>query len=465
LYKNPSRAEFTGDYVYILITRSLPAAKLQPDNLKYTLATVIFAATYGAIAFRNIRGRGLPIWSIMLIGAVAMVFTGTIEVSEAYKAINLEVIVFLFSMFAFVTALDVSGVLEDVAAKLFLKAKKPEDIIYLTFFVFGLAAAVLMNDTLALMGTPIMLSLARKMHISPKPLLLALAFSVTIGSALTPMGNPQNLLIALTSGMPAPVITFVHYLLLPTIANLLLTSLIIILFYRAELRSARKNFTQLIDLEASLKESRITDQRLAKQTTTLLTLTVAGIVLINVFETIGFKTQFGISEVSLLGASILLLLTNRRREILKKLDWSILVLFASLFVLMQAVWDAGVITQISSYLPPLSKGNPTTSLLAILAASVLLSQLLSNVPMVALYLPIMKTSGYEPLDKYAWIALAGGSTLAGNLTLIGAASNLIIVEEAENRGHTLGFFEFIKIGLPVTILNIGILYFSLTLFT
>ena len=124
-----------------------------------------------------------------------------------------------------------------------------------------------------------------------------------------------------------------------------------------------------------------------------------------------------------------------------------------------------MIAQLSSYLPPLDKGNPNTSLLGILAASVLLSQLLSNVPMVALYIPIMKATGYDQLDKYAWVALAGGSTLAGNLTLIGAAINLIIVEEAENRGHTLGFFEFFKIGLPVTILNIDILYFSLTIFT
>jgi len=200
-----------------------------------------------------------------------------------------------------------------------------------------LTAAVLMNDTLALMGTPIMLSLARKMRISSKPLLIALAFSITIRSALTPMGNPRNLLIALASGMPAPVITFAHYLLLPTLANLLLTSFIMMWFFRGEFRSARKNFTQPVYLEASLKESRVTDQKLAKQTLYLLTLTVAGIVLINVFETIGFKTQFGISEVPLLGASTLLLLTNSRREILRKLDWSILVLFASLFVLMQAV--------------------------------------------------------------------------------------------------------------------------------
>ena len=91
--------------------------------------------------------------------------------------------------------------------------------------------------------------------------------------------------------------------------------------------------------------------------------------MLNVFETIWFKTHFGISEVSLLGASTLLLLTNRRREILRKLDWSILLLFASLFVLMQVVWDAGVIAQLSSYyLPPLDKGSPNASLPAILAA-------------------------------------------------------------------------------------------------
>ncbi|MEM1994733.1 MAG: SLC13 family permease [Nitrososphaerales archaeon] len=434
------------------------------DDIRYILAVVIFLGTYAAIAFRNVRGSGLPIWASMLVGAVAMVFSGVIEVSEAYRAINLEVIVFLFSMFTFVTAMDVSGMLEDLAAKLFLKAKKPEDIVYLTFFVFGLASAVLMNDTLALMGTPIMISLAKKMRISSKPLLITLAFSVTIGSALTPMGNPQNLLIALVSGLSAPVLTFVLYLALPTLANLFLTSLVIRWVYRREFRLARKSFTQLIDLEVTLKETRVSDPLLAKQTAATLTLTVVGIVLINIFESMGAKIPLGISEVSLFGATMLLLLSSRRREILKRLDWSVLVLFAGLFVLMQGVMKAGIIAQLSAYLPQLNRDNLSYSLIAILASSILLSQLVSNVPMVALYLPMMKAAGYGGSDALAWVALAGGSTLAGNLTLIGAASNLIIVEEAESRGHTLGFFEFLKIGLPVSALNMVVLYLSLVLF-
>ncbi|MEM3733564.1 MAG: SLC13 family permease, partial [Nitrososphaerales archaeon] len=358
------------------------------DDIRYILAVVIFLGTYAAIAFRNVRGSGLPIWASMLVGAVAMVFSGVIEVSEAYRAINLEVIVFLFSMFTFVTAMDVSGMLEDLAAKLFLKAKKPEDIVYLTFFVFGLASAVLMNDTLALMGTPIMISLAKKMRISSKPLLITLAFSVTIGSALTPMGNPQNLLIALVSGLSAPVLTFVLYLALPTLANLFLTSLVIRWVYRREFRLARKSFTQLIDLEVTLKETRVSDPLLAKQTAATITLTVVSIVLINIFESMGAKIPLGISEVSLFGATMLLLLSSRRREILKRLDWSVLVLFAGLFVLMQGVMEAGIIAQLSAHLPQLNRDNLSYSLIAILASSILLSQLVSNVPMVALYLPV-----------------------------------------------------------------------------
>ena len=437
--------------------------ELGVDNIRFLLALGIFIATYGAIAFRNIKGGGIPIWSVMLTGAVAMVFSGAISVSDAYRSVNFEVIIFLFSMFTFVTAMDVSGVLEAFATKLFLRARKPNDILYLTFFGFGFASAILMNDTLALMGTPIMLSLAKKMRVSPKPLLLTLAFSVTVGSVMTPMGNPQNLLIALVSGVPAPVITFTLYLAAPAIVNLLITYLILRHIYRNEFLKAREGFIQLVDFEAALKDSRITDRNLAKETIAILGLTMAGILFVNILEMAGMKQQFGISEVSLFGATLLLLLSSRRREIVKRLDWGILIMFASLFVLMQALWDTGIVAELSKYLPSMSKSDPASSLISILVSSVLLSQVLSNVPMVALYLPVMKSLGYGPSDKSAWAALAGGSTLAGNLTLLGAASNLIIVEEAEARGHKLGFVEFFKVGCLITAANIFILYLFLVL--
>jgi len=433
-----------------------------PDP-KALVALAIFVATYGVLAFRNVKGWKFPIWLILLIGAAAMVLSGSISVTDAYKAVDLHVILFLFSMFTLVTALDIAGVLDAFTTRLLLRAKKPEDVLYLTFFGFAAASAVLMNDTLALMGTPVMISLAKKMKISSRPLLLTLAFAVTIGSAVTPMGNPQNLLVALGSGMRAPVLTFARYLLIPTIVNLLLTYYLLRHQLRNEFAKARKGFRDLVDFEASTQKDVMKDGGLAKLAISVTCLTIAAIFLINILEEAGVPTPFGIAEVSLFGAALLLALSGRSREIIQSIDWGILVLFASLFVLTQAVWDNGIIAAMASYLPTISAQKPHSSILAILVSSVGLSQVLSNVPMVALYIPLMKSLNFGPQNVYAWIALGGGSTLAGNFTLLGAASTLIIIEEAEKQGHTLGFFDFLKIGIIVTAVTVGVLYFFLLL--
>ena len=426
-------------------------------ELQQLITLVVFAVTYGAIVLRNLKGFTLPIWAILLAGAVAMVFVGSIGVVDAYRAVNLPVIAFLFSMFTLVTALDISGALENFARALLRRAKKPGDVIYLTFFGFAFGSAFLMNDTLALMGTPIMLTLSRRLNISPRPLLLTLAFAVTTGSVVTPMGNPQNLLIALASGITAPVIGFASYLLLPTLLNLGATYLLLRVLFKKEFKSGGK--FESVTLEEGGRRS--PDSRLARLSVSLVVFTLALILAVNLLEAFGLKQPFGISEVSLLGAALLLLLSGRGREILRAMDWGILLLFVGLFVLMQSLSNNGIIAAVAQYLPALGRGDPRASLFSILVSGLLLSQVLSNVPMVALYLPIMKSLSYGPQDVYAWAALAGGSTLAGNLTILGAASNLIIIEEAERRGVKLSFIEFLKVGVLVTAANFVILYAAL----
>ncbi|MGP8070648.1 MAG: SLC13 family permease [Candidatus Bathyarchaeia archaeon] len=432
-------------------------------DLKPLVTLIIFIVTYGVLAFRNVKGWKIPIWLILLAGAAGMVVSGSITVSDAYKAVDLHVILFLFSMFTLVTALQIAGVLDMFTTKLMLKAKKPEDILYLTFFGFAAASALLMNDTLALMGTPVMISLAKKMKIPSKPLLLTLAFAVTIGSTLTPMGNPQNLLVALASGMQAPVLTFAKYLLVPTVINLALTYYLLRRFFKRDLVKARKNFRELIDFEATVQKDGLKDSRMAKLAISITALTIVGIFLVNFFEEAGVAMPFGIAEVSMFGAVLLLVFCGRSREIIQSIDWGILVLFASLFVLTQAVWNNGIIAALADYLPAISVGNPHAYIAAILVPSVLLSQVLSNVPMVALYIPLLKSLGFGSQNIPAWIALGAGSTLAGNLTLLGAASTLIIVEEAEKQGQTVGFFDFLKVGILVTAVTVTVLYLSLIL--
>ncbi len=418
------------------------------------VALAVFGATYAALILRNVRRTSIPIWLIFLAGAAAMVLSGSIGVPEAYSAVNLQVIVFLFSMFVLVTALDLSGALEAFAGRVLRRAKGPRDVLYLSFFGFAFLSMVLMNDTIALMGTPIMITLARRMKMDAKPLLLTLAFAVTVGSAATPMGNPQNLLIAVSSGLEAPVLQFAYYLLVPVLIDLGLTALVLRYLFRKQMGSLP------VPSAAENGGSDVVrrDGPLAQKATAVVILTMSGILLVNAVAIFGVHEPFGISEVSLFGAVLLLVISGKGREILERLDWGILVLFAALFVLMQAVSDNGIIAYVAGYLPSISASHPAAAVSSILSSSVVLSQVLSNVPMVALYIPLMKTLGFTSGSAYAWASLAGGSTLAGNLTLLGAASNLIIVQGAEKQGYRIGFFEFMKIGVLVTVIDVAVLY-------
>jgi Na+/H+ antiporter NhaD/arsenite permease-like protein len=426
------------------------------DPFFEALTGVIFAVTYGAVIFRNVGRSSMPIWLIIIGGAVAMVATGCLGVTQAYSAINMPVIAFLFSMFVLVAALDIAGVLDRFANGLLRRAKKPADVLLLVFLGFAFAAAVLMNDTLALMGTPIVISVAKKMRTNPKPLLLTLAFAITIGSASTPMGNPQNLLVALASGVSAPVFTFARYLLIPTLLELLCGYLLLHRLY-----GRRLSASALDGAKAQLEDDPIRDPKLARVAIACTVLTFALIILVNLLQALGHPQPFGIGEVSFFGAALLLIASGRARDIISSIDWGILLMFAGLFIMMEALSSNGVIAVISGYLPALSTASPTAAIASIILAGVLLSQVVSNVPMVALYLPIMLSLGFGPGDGYAWTALAGGSTLAGNLTILGAASNLIIIEQAEKQGEGLSFTEFLRVGIPMTILTVGILYLSL----
>jgi Na+/H+ antiporter NhaD/arsenite permease-like protein len=417
------------------------------------VALGIFAATYAALILRNVRGLRAPIWLILLTGAAAMVLSGSIGVAEAYQAVNLQVIVFLFGMFVLVTALDISGALESFANRILRNAKRPQDVLYLSFFGFAILSTVLMNDTIALMGTPIMITIGDRLEMRIKPLLLTLAFAITIGSAATPMGNPQNLLVAVSSGLREPVLEFAYFLLIPVLIGLVLTAVVLRFLFRKDL--AEGGFRRLEPSPAILPE---TDRTLAAKATAVLLFTLAAIIGVNAAEAFGVQVPFGISEVAFFGAVLLLAISGKSREILERFDWGILVLFAGLFVLMQAVSDNGIIAALASYLPTLSPGDPIGATASIITSSVVLSQVLSNVPMVGLYIPLMRSVGFSAATPYAWAALAGGSTLAGNLTLLGAASNLIISEVAERRGHKIGFYEFARVGVIVTALTVLVLY-------
>jgi len=410
------------------------------------LSLIILGAVFILIAVRRVGFIRFRIWQIMLLGASGVLVTGQISLPNAVRAVNLDVILFLFGVFIVGRALEESGYLAYLTSRLFSRARTLDSLVLFIVFGMGLLAALLMNDTLAIIGTPVVLSLARKSEMSPKVLLLSLAFAVTVGSVASPIGNPQNLLIAIHGNIANPFVTFARFLLLPTLVNLLLAYWLIRLFYR-------KHFHK----EAIVHPAEaITDTKLAGLVKVSLILLV-GLILVKIgIVFAGWAFDLKLTYIALLAALPIVLFSRRRLEIIRRIDWYTLIFFAAMFVLMASVWDSGYVQKMMA-----SLGINLASNSQIMAVSVLLSQLISNVPLVAIYLPVLNGLGGSVGNL---MALAAGSTIAGNLTILGAASNVIIIQNAEqNNGSTLTFWDFVRIGAPLTVINVVVYWLFLAL--
>ena len=398
------------------------------------ISALALAAVLVLIAVRQVGKNSFAIWQIMLLGALVVLFTGQISPSDAIRAINLDVMIFLGAMFVIGESMQESGYLLFLFNRIFGKARNLDQLLLLILFAMGFLSALLMNDTLAIIGTPLMLYFARTLKIAPKLLLLTLAFAITIGSVMSPIGNPQNLLIAVNAKLPNPFLVFLQYLLLPTIANLLLAYLLLRLFYRGQFQSRR--------LQICREE--ILDPALARLSRLSLILLFALILAKIGAVVLGEGGEFRLTYIALLSALPILLFSSKRYEVLRKIDWCTLIFFAAMFVLMDSVWRSGIFQSLLA-----GSQADLASIPTILALSVLISQLVSNVPFVALCQPLLVNPSHEAL-----MALAAGSTIAGNLFILGAASNVIIIQNAEKSGETLTFLEFARVGVPLTLLNV-----------
>lgn len=416
------------------VTSFLPSFAYLPD-----LSVLILFGVFVFTALRQVGSLKLQIWQIMTCGALMVLLFGEISPEKALEAINIDVLLFLFGAFCVGEALNRSGYLAYLGSRIVSKAKNTDQLVLLVLFSTGLLSAILMNDTLAIMGTPLVLQFSRKYGVSAKLMLFALAFGVTTGSVMSPIGNPQNLLIAIGGHLKTPFVTFLHSLALPTLVCLLIAYGTLKLFFRQDFGKSA-----LIHSEEVIQDPELAT--LSKISLSLMLILIAcKVFLVEFFP----SWDFSLSLLALISASPVLLFSRKRFEILKNIDWTTLIFFVSMFVLMESVWISGTCQELLEKLSPQLGSVPM-----ILALSIGLSQLISNVPFVALYLPAMGST----VSQEQLMALAAGSTIAGNLLILGAASNVIIIQNAEKEGQTLSFIEFSKIGLLITFLD-AIIYF------
>lgn len=388
-------------------------------------AVGILAVVFLLIMVRRVGKFRLPIWGIMTAGALAALLFQTISISSAISAVQLDVIAFLFGMFVFGAALDKSGLLHSIVLKGFTKAKNKRQVMLIFMITTAAAAALFMNDTVAVIGAPLAMFCAAKFGIPVVRMLLALCFAVTFGSAATPIGNPQNLLIAL-SGVPDAFVTFAIYLVVPSVLCLFISYKFL----------ARGISSEAVVMD---KSDDVFDDRLSsicKISFVLILLAVAARIVGSFF---GYEVSF--IWIAAAGALPLLLFSSKRLELLKSVDYCTLIFFVSMFILMEAVWESGV-------LQVLLPESLTVSIPVMVTAGAVVSQFVSNVPFVLMVLPLLETAAASvPL----YMAASAGCTAAGALTILGAASTIIIIQRAEKEGESLSFLTFLKSGIPITL--------------
>ncbi len=403
----------------------------------------MLVAVFLLIAVRQVGRFNLKIWQIMLGGALAVLISGQIAPIDALHAINPDVMLFLFGMFVVGEALVESGYLAYITHRFFSHAKNPDQLVLIILFGMGLLSALLMNDTLAIIGTPLVLTLATRFRLSPTLLLITLAVAITTGSVMSPMGNPQNLLIAQGSGMTGAFLTFGIWLFIPTFINLLIAYGVLRLLYPGEF-----SVRPMTDVPISFVDR--SETLPVRCSLAIILLLVAANIAASLF---GARMMIPLPVISLAAAVPVLLLSGQRWTVLRGIDWATLVFFAAMFVLMESVWQTG-------FFQSFVGESLVSSVPVILATSVLISQFISNVPFVALFQPmILQASGGTTSQL---MALAAGSTIAGNLTILGAASNVIIIQNAEKQGETISFMAFAKVGVPLTILQIAVYWIFLS---
>ncbi|MGF1991144.1 MAG: anion transporter [Nostoc sp. ZfuVER08] len=384
----------------------------------------VLGLTYLGLALGYIPGLRMNRATIALVGSAFLIALGVLNLQQAWQAIDANTIVFLLSMMVVNANLSYAGFFRRSLSVILNVTRSPLGLLIALTFGSGILSAFFLNDTLALIFTPLTLSLTQTLGLNPIPYLLAIAGATNIGSVATLSGNPQNILIGSFSGIP--YLDFLRVLAPVALLGLVVQLGLLWLLY-PDVRSIKA--CQVLPT---------TNQRIFKPLFNKTLVITAGLL-------IAFTIGLPLAESALVAASLLLITRRvKPQRILQKVDWNLLVMFSGLFILTR-------VTQKLNLLQPFT--HAVNSAGSFLGVTVVLSNLISNVPAVLLLHPLIPQG-----DTKYWLLLAAGSTLAGNLTLFGSVANLIVVEAAADLGYKLTFWEHLRFGVPVTLSTLLLTY-------
>ncbi len=401
---------------------------LSPD-LKLAIAIVIFTATYAVVAIGKIPVYRIDRAGAALVGASLMVGLGVLSADEAYRAIDFNTITLLLGMMIVVANLRVSGFFRLVNHWVAAHVHHPLTLLIAIVLVTGLLSAFLVNDTICLVMTPLVLDLVLRLKRDPLPYLLAIAMTSNIGSVATITGNPQNMIIGNVSQLP--YWRFTATLAPVALAGLVIATALIAFAYRREFFSS------------GIVPQPVTPPRYHGP---LLIKTVIVMAIMVVL----FFSGFPVATVAIVGGAVLLLTRRVKPEkIYIEIDWPLLVMFAGLFIVIGGLEKTALTPDVIAAVARLHLENG----LVLGAVTAVLSNIVSNVPAVLVLKPFVAQL-QDP--AHAWLLIAMAATFAGNFTLVGSVANLIVARRAENRGVRIGFWPYFRLGAPLTVITIAI---------
>ena len=396
---------------------------------KEIITLVIFCFTYLLISGRRLKILPLNRPAAALLGAVLMVACGVMTPERVYRSVDYDTLVLLLGMMLISAYLFLAGFFDWAADWILRAAKTPRSLLLYLICTSGILSALLVNDTVCLMLTPLVVTVMVRGKLPLPPYLLALAMSANLGSVATLVGNPQNMIIGHLSGIP--FLRFSASLLPVALVGLAIQYAVLAFGFRKTLAQAT--------IHRPETKPRPLDRRLLTMTFIVLGLVFAG-----------FVAGLNLAWTALAGGALVMVLARRdTHEVLKLVDWHLLVFFAALFVVVEGLNGTGLPDQIYGKVRGVFGTTADSQAWNLAWFSALGSNVFSNVPFV---LVAGKWINNFTQPELMWKVMALATTLAGNFTILGSVANVIVVESARNHAE-VGFWDYARFGIPVTILT------------
>ena len=413
-------------------------------------SSIVFLVVYAFIILEKFNKT-----IVVLLGSTILIFGGILTDKQAISYIDFNTIGLLIGMMIIVIVIKHTGVFEYLAVTQAKRVKgNPLSIMIVLSVITAVGSAFLDNVTTIMLIVPVTLVILKILDINPIPFVMLEILSSNIGGTATSIGDPPNLMIGSANNIG--FVDFIINLAPPVI----IIFIALMLFAKSKYKNAFKISEEHLENLYKINDKKlIKDKKLMIEGLSVLVVVILGFFLHNVIH-------ISSSVIAIAGASILLLISKKPvHEVLKEIEWETIFFFVGLFILVGGLEQTKVIHSLAENLLHLTNENHILMVLSILWISGIASAFIDNIPFTATMIPLIKTIGESSgIDLMPlWWALALGACLGGNGTMIGASANIIGGDLLKNKGYTISFRNFFKIGFPIMIFSliISTIYISL----